>query len=50
LSVLVTDFNNYVRKNINKEQNINDPKFMNLMLQQRQQAMQNPQENPNYLA
>ena len=47
LSVLVTDFNNYVRKNINKEQNIADPKFMNLMLQKRQQQMANYSQQPN---
>lgn len=50
LSVLVTDFNNYVRKNINKEQNIKDPRLMNLILQKRQQQMaQSQQNNPNYL-
>jgi hypothetical protein len=50
LSTLVKDFNNYVRKNINKEKNVADPKFMNMILQKQQQGMQNPQGNPNYLA
>jgi hypothetical protein len=50
LSTLVKDFNNYVRKNINKEKNVANPKLMNMILQQQQQGMQNPQGNPNYLA
>ena len=47
LSALVRDFNNYVRKNINKEKNVADPKLMNLILQQ--QMAQNTQNNPNYI-
>ena len=57
LSTLVKDFNNYVRKNIYKEKNVEEPKFINMMLQQQQeqqmmqqqQMMQNQQYNPNYL-
>lgn len=45
LSALVRDFNNYVRKNINKEKNVADPRLMNLILQQ--QMAQNTQNNPN---
>jgi hypothetical protein len=53
LAAIVTDFNNYVRKNINNEKNVADPTLMNTLLQARQQQAeqnaQSTQNNPNYL-
>jgi len=50
LSVVVTNFNNYVRKYINKESNVADPKLMNMLLQKRQQEMAtNPQQPNNFV-
>ena len=50
LSVVVSNFNNYVRKYINKESNVADPKLMNMLLQKRQQEMAtNPQQPNNFV-
>ena len=50
LSVVVTGFNNYVKKYINKESNVADPKLMNMLLQKRQQQMAtNPQQPNNFV-
>lgn len=50
LSVVVIGFNNYVKKYINKESNVADPKLMNMLLQKRQQQMAtNPQQPNNFV-